>query len=87
MNHSSPAPQYSTIAIRKGAARSWKYSTHIHYYFVSLLVADLIQATGMRPIHLRGGQTDESTGGVLDAKWVAEGVRILAKYRAVSGFV
>ncbi|KIY73194.1 hypothetical protein CYLTODRAFT_387202 [Cylindrobasidium torrendii FP15055 ss-10] len=49
---------YSTIAIRKGAARSWKYSTHIHYYFVSLLVADLIQATG----------------GVLDAKWVAEGM-------------
>ncbi|KAF9076164.1 hypothetical protein BDP27DRAFT_887179 [Rhodocollybia butyracea] len=47
---------YSTVAIKRNAARTWTVSTHIHYYFVNLLVFDLIQALG----------------GIMDVKWVAE---------------
>ncbi|KAF9270130.1 hypothetical protein L218DRAFT_952323 [Marasmius fiardii PR-910] len=39
------------------AQRTWTVSTHVHYYFVNLLVADLIQATG----------------ALLSIKWVVEG--------------
>ncbi|KAE9408213.1 hypothetical protein BT96DRAFT_1013670 [Gymnopus androsaceus JB14] len=47
---------YSTIAIKRGASRTWTVSTHVHYYFVNLLIFDLVQAIG----------------GIMDVKWVAE---------------
>ncbi|KAF8913599.1 hypothetical protein CPB85DRAFT_1375615 [Mucidula mucida] len=47
---------YSAVAVRRGASRSWKVSTHIHYYFVNLLVSDLIQAIG----------------GIMDVQWVID---------------
>ncbi|KAE9408212.1 hypothetical protein BT96DRAFT_26796 [Gymnopus androsaceus JB14] len=47
---------YSAVTIKHGASRTWNVSTHVHYYFVNLLVFDLIQAIG----------------GIIDVKWVAE---------------
>lgn len=47
---------YSVTTINKGATRTWRVSTHIHYYFVNLLVCDLVQAIG----------------GVMNAKWAAD---------------
>ncbi|KAK0497039.1 hypothetical protein EDD18DRAFT_1352893 [Armillaria luteobubalina] len=49
---------YSVTTINKGATRTWRVSTHIHYYFVNLLVCDLVQAIG----------------GVMNAKWAADAV-------------
>lgn len=47
---------YSVVTIKKGATRKWHVSTHVHYYFVNLLVCDLIQAIG----------------SIMNAKWVVE---------------
>jgi len=49
---------YSAVTIKRGASRTWNVSSHVHYYFVNLLFFDLIQAIG----------------GIMDAKWVAEGI-------------
>lgn len=38
--------QYSAITVKRGASRNWTGATHLHYYFVNLLVFDLIQAIG-----------------------------------------
>jgi len=43
-------------ALRVTPKRSWSVSTHIHYYFVNLLVSDLIQAIG----------------GLLNIKWIID---------------
>ncbi|KAJ8591501.1 hypothetical protein M405DRAFT_788739 [Rhizopogon salebrosus TDB-379] len=37
---------YSAVTIRLGATRRWSTDTHIHYYFLNLMVFDLIQALG-----------------------------------------
>ncbi|KAK7059068.1 hypothetical protein VNI00_001692 [Paramarasmius palmivorus] len=37
---------YSAVTLKRGAARAWTVSTHVHYYFVNLLLSDLIQAIG-----------------------------------------
>ncbi|KAG2154727.1 hypothetical protein DEU56DRAFT_770034 [Suillus clintonianus] len=37
---------YSAVTIRLGATRRWSTDTHIHYYFLNLMVFDLIQAIG-----------------------------------------
>jgi hypothetical protein len=47
---------YSVVRINRGAAKNWSSETHIHYYFVNLLIADLIQAIG----------------GLLSIRWIAE---------------
>jgi len=47
---------YSAVAIQRGASRHWTVSTHIHYYFINLLVSDLIQAIG----------------GILDIQWIID---------------
>ncbi|KAG7448091.1 uncharacterized protein BT62DRAFT_891013 [Guyanagaster necrorhizus] len=47
---------YSVTTINKGATRTWRVSTHIHYYFVNLLVCDLVQAIG----------------GVMNVKWAVD---------------
>ncbi|KAK0211095.1 hypothetical protein DFS33DRAFT_1270966 [Desarmillaria ectypa] len=49
---------YSTIKAQPRGVRTWAVSTHIHYYFVNLLVCDLIQAIG----------------GIMDIRWIAEAV-------------
>ncbi|SJL00783.1 uncharacterized protein ARMOST_04097 [Armillaria ostoyae] len=54
---------YSITTINKGATRTWRVSTHIHYYFVNLLVCDLVQAIG----------------GVMNAKWAADALHIEAR--------
>ncbi|KAJ7596915.1 hypothetical protein C8J56DRAFT_301113 [Mycena floridula] len=48
---------YSFVTIKPGASRHWNVSTHIHLYFVNLLVCDLIQAIG----------------GILDIQWIIDG--------------
>lgn len=47
---------YSALRVKPGATRRWSVSTHIHYYFVNLLVSDLVQALG----------------GLLNIKWVID---------------
>lgn len=47
---------YSVVTIKKGATRKWHVSTHVHYYFVNLLVCDLTQAIG----------------SIMNVKWVVE---------------
>ncbi|KAG6328510.1 hypothetical protein ID866_10579 [Astraeus odoratus] len=47
---------YSAIAIQRHASRRWSTDTHIHYYFLNLMICDLIL----------------SIGGLLNIKWVAE---------------
>ncbi|KAG1784074.1 hypothetical protein EV702DRAFT_1191079 [Suillus placidus] len=37
---------YSAVTIRMGATRRWSTDTHIHYYFLNLMLFDLIQAIG-----------------------------------------
>ncbi|ESK97967.1 hypothetical protein Moror_905 [Moniliophthora roreri MCA 2997] len=47
---------YSAVTIKRGASRAWTVSTHVHYYFVNLLLSDLIQAIG----------------AIFNVKWIAE---------------
>ncbi|KAI0687755.1 hypothetical protein BC835DRAFT_1286036 [Cytidiella melzeri] len=49
---------YSTSKIKTNASRKWTTATHIHWYFLSLLVSEIVQAIG----------------GIIDAKWVRDGV-------------
>ncbi|KAI6028215.1 hypothetical protein EDC04DRAFT_158510 [Pisolithus marmoratus] len=47
---------YSAITIQRNASRRWSTDTHIHYYFLNLMIFDLIQAVG----------------GLMSTKWIAE---------------
>ncbi|KAI6162091.1 hypothetical protein EDD17DRAFT_1508387 [Pisolithus thermaeus] len=49
---------YSAVTIQRNASRRWSTDTHIHYYFLNLMVSDLIQAVG----------------GLLNIKWIVEAV-------------
>ncbi|KAI6156991.1 hypothetical protein BKA82DRAFT_949512 [Pisolithus tinctorius] len=37
---------YSVVTIRPNASRRWSTETHIHYYFLNLMISDLILAIG-----------------------------------------
>ncbi|KIK12951.1 hypothetical protein PISMIDRAFT_689108, partial [Pisolithus microcarpus 441] len=37
---------YSAVTIQRNASRRWSTDTHVHYYFLNLMVSDLIQAVG-----------------------------------------
>ncbi|KAJ3491057.1 hypothetical protein NLI96_g991 [Meripilus lineatus] len=45
---------FSAIRSKRGGYRGWTMSTHVHWYFLSLMVSELIQAIG----------------GILNVKWV-----------------
>lgn len=47
---------YSAVTIQRNASRRWSTDTHVHYYFLNLMVSDLIQAVG----------------GLLNIKWIVE---------------
>lgn len=47
---------YSAAKIRRNAARKWTVTTHVHWYFLSLLVSELIQAIG----------------GIINVRWIAD---------------
>lgn len=47
---------YSTIKLKNGASRHWSTTTHVHWYFVSMMVSDLIQAIG----------------GILNIRWIED---------------
>ncbi|KAI6155197.1 hypothetical protein BKA82DRAFT_118540 [Pisolithus tinctorius] len=47
---------YSAVAIRRNASRRWSTDTHIHYYFLNLMISDFILAMA----------------GLLDIKWIVE---------------
>ncbi|KAI0348397.1 hypothetical protein BDW22DRAFT_1350595 [Trametopsis cervina] len=47
---------YSVSKVKANAARKWSTTTHVHWYFLSLLVSELIQ----------------SAGGIIDVKWIRE---------------
>ncbi|KIJ21857.1 hypothetical protein PAXINDRAFT_165222 [Paxillus involutus ATCC 200175] len=47
---------YSASTIQRNASRRWSTDTHIHYYFLNLMVCDLVQAIG----------------GLLNIKWISE---------------
>lgn len=38
--------QYSVAKIKENAARRWATVTHVHWYFLSLLMSELVQAIG-----------------------------------------
>lgn len=38
--------QYSAATIRRNAVKKWTVTTHVHWYFLSLLVSEMIQAIG-----------------------------------------
>ncbi|KAI0814885.1 hypothetical protein BC629DRAFT_1588573 [Irpex lacteus] len=46
----------SVSRIKTNAARKWTTATHVHWYFLSLLVSEVIQAIG----------------GIIDARWIAD---------------
>ncbi|KAL0951350.1 hypothetical protein HGRIS_008054 [Hohenbuehelia grisea] len=37
---------YSAVKLTPGSSRTWTVSTNVHYYFVNLLISDLVQAIG-----------------------------------------
>ncbi|KAI6151347.1 hypothetical protein EDD17DRAFT_1149644 [Pisolithus thermaeus] len=37
---------YSAVTIQRNASRRWSTDTHIHYYFLNLMVSELIQTVG-----------------------------------------
>ncbi|KAH7912605.1 hypothetical protein BJ138DRAFT_1229715, partial [Hygrophoropsis aurantiaca] len=37
---------YSAVTLHRNALRKWSMDTHIHYYFLNLMVFDLVQAIG-----------------------------------------
>ncbi|KIP12487.1 hypothetical protein PHLGIDRAFT_124026 [Phlebiopsis gigantea 11061_1 CR5-6] len=47
---------YSAATIRRNAVKKWTVTTHVHWYFLSLLVSEMIQAIG----------------GIINVKWVVE---------------
>ncbi|GJE86578.1 hypothetical protein PsYK624_026580 [Phanerochaete sordida] len=47
---------YSAAKVRRNAARKWTVTTHVHWYFLSLLVSELIQAIG----------------GIINVRWIAD---------------
>ncbi|KAI6149668.1 hypothetical protein BKA82DRAFT_161481 [Pisolithus tinctorius] len=47
---------YSAVTIKRDASRRWSTDTHIHYYFLHLMILDFIQ----------------TIGGLLSIKWIVE---------------
>ncbi|TFK56974.1 hypothetical protein OE88DRAFT_1730405 [Heliocybe sulcata] len=47
---------YGAVKIVPGASRKWRTGTHVHFYFLSLLLSDLIQAIG----------------GMMDIRWIVK---------------
>ncbi|EPQ60547.1 hypothetical protein GLOTRDRAFT_135219 [Gloeophyllum trabeum ATCC 11539] len=47
---------YGAVKIIPGSSRKWRTGTHVHFYFLSLLVSDLIQAIG----------------GIMDIRWIVK---------------
>ncbi|KZT30679.1 hypothetical protein NEOLEDRAFT_1186492 [Neolentinus lepideus HHB14362 ss-1] len=47
---------YGAVKIIPGASRKWRTGTHVHFYFLSLLISDLIQAIG----------------GIMDIRWIVK---------------
>ncbi|KAK7694910.1 hypothetical protein QCA50_002098 [Cerrena zonata] len=47
---------YSAATIKHGAARHWSTATHVHWYFLSLLTSELIQAVG----------------GIINVRWIKD---------------
>ncbi|KAI6007235.1 hypothetical protein EDD15DRAFT_2358377 [Pisolithus albus] len=61
---------YSAVTIQRNASRRWSTDTHIHYYFLNLMVSDLIQAVG----------------GLLNIKWIVEASVYPCPFCTVQGF-
>ncbi|KAL4241711.1 hypothetical protein ABKN59_000865 [Abortiporus biennis] len=47
---------YSVLRFERGDSRHWAVSTHVHWYFLSLLVSEIIQAIG----------------GIMNVRWIKE---------------
>ncbi|KAG1757692.1 hypothetical protein EDB19DRAFT_1658550 [Suillus lakei] len=56
---------YSAVTIRIGATRRWSTDTHIHYYFLNLMLFDLIQAIGEPSI-----SGNYASGGCSTIAWI-----------------
>ncbi|ETW87365.1 hypothetical protein HETIRDRAFT_431723 [Heterobasidion irregulare TC 32-1] len=55
---------YSASTIRKGAHQRWRIESPLHYYFLNLMLCDLIQ----------------SAGGMLSIRWIVEAVSTHCPY-------
>ncbi|KIM75363.1 hypothetical protein PILCRDRAFT_827270 [Piloderma croceum F 1598] len=60
---------YSAVKIKRGASRKWSTQTHIHWFFLNLMIFDLIQAAG----------------GLMDIKWVAQATVTEGRYCTAQG--
>lgn len=69
--------QYSAITVKQGASRKWTVSTHIHYYFVNLLISDLVQAIGRSCNIWVIVRLTVLQGGIMSVKWIVDSVGIL----------
>ncbi|KIO04770.1 hypothetical protein M404DRAFT_77897, partial [Pisolithus tinctorius Marx 270] len=49
---------YSAVTIKRNASRRWSTDTHIHYYFLNMMISHLIL----------------SIGELLQIKWIVEAV-------------
>ncbi|CAL1695298.1 unnamed protein product [Somion occarium] len=47
---------YSVIRTGRGGTRHWSTATHVHWYFLSLMVSDLVQAVG----------------GIINIQWISD---------------
>ncbi|KIM86585.1 hypothetical protein PILCRDRAFT_815818 [Piloderma croceum F 1598] len=62
---------YSAVKIKRGASRKWSTETHIHWFFLNLMIFDLIQAAG----------------GLMDIKWVAQAFVTEGRYCTAQGAI
>jgi hypothetical protein len=78
--------QYTAVQInRRGwSSRKWSSGTYMHYYFLALMIFELIQAAGETSFQVAlSNEPDCITGGMMNAKWVmqAVGLSVLQTYR------
>lgn len=54
-----------------GATRRWSTDTHVHYYFLNLMIFDLIQAIGEPSMSVPLPQSsDNLSGGMFNIAWI-----------------
>ncbi|KAI6122509.1 hypothetical protein EDD16DRAFT_1705084 [Pisolithus croceorrhizus] len=62
---------YSAVTIQRNASRRWSTDTHIHYYFLNLMVSELIQ----------------TVGGLLTIRWIVKDVSLPGVCEALHLFI
>lgn len=70
-----------------GATRRWSTDTHVHYYFLNLMVFDLIQAIGEPSMSVPLLQSsDNLSGGMFNIAWIDAAVGLHFVSRLLNKF-